>query len=90
VIEPAIVGVVGTGVARRAPHPNAAILFYDFLASEEAQKLWVEMSYTPVNKKVPSPLKGIELKLIDPVVSLDESDKWTRLYQEIVLQKRGN
>jgi iron(III) transport system substrate-binding protein len=90
VIEPAIVGVVGTGVARRAPRPNAAILFYDFLASEEAQKLLLEMSYTPVNKKVPSPLKGIELKLIDPVVSLDESDKWTRLYQEIVLQKRGN
>jgi iron(III) transport system substrate-binding protein len=87
VIEPAIVGVVGTGIAKNAPHPNAAILFYDYLMSEEAQKLWVEMNYTPVNKKIPSPLKGIALKLIDPVVSLDESDKWTKLYDQIVLRK---
>ncbi len=87
VIEPAIVGVVATGVAKSAPHPNAAILFYDYLMSEETQKLWVEMNYTPVNKKVPSPLKGIALKLIDPVVSLDESDKWNKLYGEIVLRK---
>lgn len=87
VIEPAIVGIVGTGVAKNAPHPHAAILFYDYLMSEEAQKLWVEMNYTPVNKKVPSPLKGIALNLIDPVVSLDESDKWNKLYEQIVLRK---
>jgi iron(III) transport system substrate-binding protein len=87
VIEPAIVGMIGTGVARNAPHPHAAVLFYEYLLSEEAQKLWAEMSYSPVNRNVPSPLKGIEIKAIDPTVSLDESDKWMKLYQSIVLQK---
>ena len=88
VIEPAIVGVVGTGVARNAPHPNAAILFYDYLMGEEAQKLWGEMSFTPVNKNVPSPFKGTEFRLIDPTVSIDEASKWNALYKDIVLQKR--
>src|SRR5713226_6095201 len=86
-IEPAIASLAATGVSKKAPHPNAAILFYDYLISEEAQTMFVEMNYTPVNKKVPSPLKGIEIKLIDPVVSLDESEKWNKLYDNIVLRK---
>ncbi len=86
-IEPAIAGLAATGVSNNAPHPNAAILFYDYLISEEAQTMFVEMNYTPVNKKVPSPLKGIEIKLIDPVVSLDESEKWNKLYDNIMLRK---
>ena len=85
-IPPVIASVNAIGVSKHAPHPNAAILFYDYLIGEEAQELFAEMNYAPVNKKVASPLKDLPIKLIDPVVSLDESDKWTRLYEEIVLQ----
>jgi len=88
-IEPVIAGLAATGVSKRAPHPHAAILFYDYLISEEAQKMLLQMNYAPVNKKVESPLKNIRIKLIDPATSLDESEKWTKLYDEIVLRQGG-
>src|SRR5713226_9309320 len=31
VIEPAIAVPIGVGVSKRAPHPNAAVLFYDYM-----------------------------------------------------------
>src|SRR6185503_10903138 len=39
VLEPAVARMSGVGIARRAPHPNAALLFYEFMLSAEAQKL---------------------------------------------------
>ncbi len=88
-IEPVIAGMNAIGVSRKAPHPNAAILFYDYMIGEDAQKLLVEMNYAPVNKKVASPLQNLPLKLIDPATSLDESEKWTKLHEDIVLQRGG-
>src|SRR5207244_7921963 len=37
-LEPAVARMSGVGIARRAPHPNAALLFYDFMLSTEAQE----------------------------------------------------
>jgi len=88
-IEPAIASLAATGVSKRAPHPHAAILFYDFLLSEEAQRMLLEMHYAPVNKNVASPLKNMRVKFIDPATSLDESEKWTRLYDDIIVKQGG-
>ena len=87
-LEPAIARSNAVGVARRAPHPNAALLFYDYMLSE-AQPRLVALDYVPTNTKVPSPLKGIKILQTDPVRSLDESDKWTRLFEETVLRRAG-
>ena len=46
-LEPAIARSNAVGVARRAPHPNAALLFYNYLLSEEAQRSFVSMDYVP-------------------------------------------
>ena len=80
VIEPAIARSNGVGVARHAPHPNAAMLFYDYLLGD-GQQYFVSMDYVPSNTKVASPLKGIRITQANPARSLDESAKWTALFE---------
>jgi iron(III) transport system substrate-binding protein len=86
-LEPAIARSNAVGVARRAPHPAAARLFYDYLLGEQAQSLFVSMDYVPSNTKVASPLEGVKILQTDPVRSLDEVDKWTTLFEEILLKR---
>jgi iron(III) transport system substrate-binding protein len=86
-LEPAIARANGIGIARRAPHPNAALLFYDYLLSPEAQKILVSLDYVPVNASVDSPLKGMKLTVIDPAVTLTHMDKWNKLYDDVVLKR---
>jgi len=85
-LEPAIARSNAVGVARRAPHPNAALLFYEYLLGE-GQQYFVDMDYVPTNMKVSSPLKGVRILQTDPVRSLDEVEKWTRLFQETIIRR---
>jgi iron(III) transport system substrate-binding protein len=73
----------GIGVARAAPHPHAAVLFYDFEISEEGQKILAQRDFVPTSRKVDTPLNKLPLKFVDPSVTLDQYDKWVNLYQEI-------
>jgi iron(III) transport system substrate-binding protein len=73
----------GVGVTRRAPHPHAAVLFYDFEISEEGQKILAQRDFVPTNKKIDTPLNKLPLKFVDARVTLDEYDKWVKLYEEI-------
>jgi iron(III) transport system substrate-binding protein len=84
VIPPGISRFLGTGVMRRAPHPHAAILFLDFMLSD-AQRLLLDRDFTPTNMKV-KPLE-IPFKVIDPAQMLDEGDKWSKLYDQIVVKQ---
>ena len=89
VLEPAVARMSGIGIARRAPNPNAALLFYDFMLSTEAQELLVAMEYAPTRAKVPSPLARQRFTLVDPAVALDESDKWAKSFEEVILKRGG-
>jgi iron(III) transport system substrate-binding protein len=89
VLEPAVARMSGIGIARRAPHPNAALLFYDFMLSAEAQKLLLAMEYVPTNTRVPSPLARRRFTLVDPAVALDQSDKWAKSFEEVILKRGG-
>ena len=86
-LEPAIARSNAVGVARRAPHPKAARLFYEYLLGEEAQQSFVNMDYVPSNTKVASPLAGVKILQTDPIRSLDEVDKWTKLFEETLLKR---
>jgi iron(III) transport system substrate-binding protein len=86
-LEPAIARSNAVGVARRAPHPNAALLFYNYLLSEEAQRSFVSMDYVPSNTKVVSPLAGVRILQVDPVRVLDEAEKWTGLFEQILVRR---
>ncbi len=85
-IEPAIARSNAVGVARKAPHPAAALLFHEFMLTD-AQPLMVSMDYVPSNTKVASPLKGLKIVITDPIRSLDEAEKWTKLFDDTVLKK---
>jgi iron(III) transport system substrate-binding protein len=87
-LDPVIARANGIGVARRAPRPHAALLFYDFMISEEGQKLLADREYVPASRDVKWPLKA-NIKVIEPGQALDQSEKWQKLFQEIVL-KRGS
>lgn len=73
----------GVGVARNAPNPHAALLFYEYEISEEGQKILVGRDFVPTNTKVESPFAKLPMKFVDPRMMLDEGDKWTKLYEEI-------
>ena len=85
-IQPAFARANGIGVSRAAPHPHAAILFYDFML-RDGQKLLAERDFTPTNTKVKDLPPGLDLEFIDPKLVLDEGDKWTKLYNEIVVAR---
>ena len=84
-LEPAIARSNAIGIARRAPHPNAALLFYEYMLGEGQQYL-VKMDYVPSNTKAASPLKGVKILQTDPIRSLDETEKWTKIFEDIVLK----
>ena len=81
VLEPAVVRPNAVGVLRRAPRPNAALLFYEYMLSD-GQKVLSDMAYIPATRQVDSPLRNLRVRVVDPVEVLDENDKWSKLYED--------
>ena len=75
----------GIGVARRAPHPHAAVLFYDFELSQAGQQLIATRDFVPTSRKVDTPLNKVPMTFVDARVSIDEYDKWKNLYEELFI-----
>ena len=74
------------GVAARAPHPHAALLFADFMLSPEGQTLIKERNRVPASRKVDTNLNKFPFEMIDPAITLDEADKWEKLWSELFLK----
>jgi iron(III) transport system substrate-binding protein len=85
-IPPTIARFEGAGVARRAAHPNAAILFFEFMLTD-AQELLRDRDYFPASRKVRARPEGLALTFIDPAKSLDENQKWSKYYRETVISR---
>ena len=86
-LEPAIARSNAVGVMRRAPHPNAALLFYEYMLTE-AQPRFVGMDYVPTNARVTSPLTGVKILQVAPARALDESARWTKLFADTLQGRR--
>ena len=86
-VQPVAARPQGIGVARNAPHPNAALLFVDFVLSPEGQRLFESLGRVPASTVVKSSLNNFPFTLIDPVTILDEADKWGKLWDELFLRK---
>ncbi len=83
VIPPAIVRANGLALARGAPHPHAALLYYDFMIGDAGQHILAERGFVPARRALQGALAGERLHIVDPAVVLDAGDKWARLYQSI-------
>jgi iron(III) transport system substrate-binding protein len=86
VIGPAVSITNGIAVPKRAPHPHAALLFYDYVLSPEGQRILAKIGYVPTSVKVESPVKGVELKSLDVATLVDEQEKSYRLFEQIILK----
>jgi ABC-type Fe3+ transport system substrate-binding protein len=83
VIGNAIARPNGVAVARKAPHPHAAVLFYDFELSPEGQQIIANLEFVPTSKKVDTPLNKVPMKFVEAKVAIDEYDKWKGLYRQL-------
>lgn len=77
----------GIAVASTAPHPQAAVLFFDFMLSD-AQKILAERDYVVTSIKIPAPLDRSALKLLDAAKVLADGDKWQRLYTGVISSRK--
>ncbi len=82
-IEPAIGRSNGIALSRRSPHPNAALLFYEYMLSD-AQPLMARMNYLPASAKVASPLGTLRVKYLDSGAVLDEREACQRSWEELI------
>ena len=83
VIGNAVARPNGMAVARKAPHPHAAVLFYDFELSPEGQQIIANLEFVPTSKKIDTPLNKVPMKFVDAKVAIDEYDKWKGLYRQL-------
>ncbi|MBA2689733.1 MAG: extracellular solute-binding protein [Burkholderiales bacterium] len=86
IIPPAIGQFVSIAALKKAPHPHAALLFYDFMLNE-GQEILAQRYYIVTTDKIDNPLKKLPLKFIDPALSLDMNDKWIKAYEDIVTKR---
>jgi iron(III) transport system substrate-binding protein len=71
-----IATITGTALAKDAPHPNTAKLFYRWTASEEGQKAYAAGGRTPPHPKV-EPREKIRPTNIYPI-GTNEIKEWKR------------
>jgi ABC-type Fe3+ transport system substrate-binding protein len=86
VIGPAVSIPNAIAVPKKALHPHAALLLYDWLLGAEGQRILAKIGYVPTNVNVESPVKGVTLKYLDVARLVDEQEKSTRLFQQIILK----
>jgi iron(III) transport system substrate-binding protein len=84
-LQPAFGQAAAIGVSRYAPHPHAALLFTEFVLSEEGQEILKSGNRVPTSRLVDSPLNKFKYEIIDPMLALDEGDKWDKLFANLFL-----
>jgi iron(III) transport system substrate-binding protein len=87
IIPPAIAQFRGVGLLRKAPHPYAAMLWYDFMLSDEGQQILASRFNIPASKRIDTPEKRLPLKFIDPAQFLDMNAKWVKAYEDAVTKR---
>src|SRR5215510_4635260 len=90
-LEPVVASSNVSALAKNAPHPNAALLFLDFiLGKETGQRVIRDVSRIPTHPEVlPNPPRlreGFEFINVDPVKFNDKIDHYSKLWHEWFLQ----
>jgi len=85
-LNPVFANIHPTGILVRAPHPNAARLFIDYVLSKHGQEIIRGMSRIPDRVDTPPEqarlIEGIKPAFAPPEV-LDNFEKYARLFDEI-------
>ena len=91
VLPPAVILPSAVAVSRRAPHPNAAALFYDYMLTD-GQRLYTEVHRVPANRAYDTPVRRMvrerqPVKVVDSQRTVDDYDKWLRLYKRLIVDR---
>jgi iron(III) transport system substrate-binding protein len=83
-----------SGLAKYAPHPHAAMLFLDYLFSEEGQRILQEADYLPAHPAVPAKtpslkpeVSGFKTNVMSPDDLLKHDKEWDDLYHRLFLRQ---
>jgi iron(III) transport system substrate-binding protein len=87
-LPPAFGRADGVALAKQARHPNAALLFADYLLSAEGQRFIKQASRVPVNRRVDSSFAKYEFGIIDMSAMMDEWEEWENRFQTLFLKGR--
>ena len=79
-IDPVVGRPQGLGLAKNAPHPNAALLFADFVLSPEGAALLQSLGREPASRTVKTVMDEHKTIMVDPVTMADEADKWRKIW----------
>jgi iron(III) transport system substrate-binding protein len=86
VLAPAIARVNGVAVAARAPHPNAALLFYEFELGREGQQLLATRDFVSTRRDIDSPLRRFPLRIVDSKAAVEHAKQWESRFTDIFLR----
>lgn len=79
-----VASINGTAIFKNAPHPNAALLFARWVASEEGQKVMAQGGRTPAHPKIEPVEKTRTVKTYFITASdLKEFPKYDKIWKEI-------
>ena len=91
ILPPAVVLPSAVAVSRRAPHPNAAALFYDYMLTD-GQRFYTEVHRVPANKNYDTPVRRLvrerqTVKIVNAQEAIDDYEKWLDLYKRIIVDR---
>ncbi len=78
------------GVGSRAPHPNAAKLFVDFVLSLQGQKIIASFARIPTRRGVPTDIPGLDKLnyVIDELSAADDFNKNYELFRSLFINRK--
>jgi len=84
-LQPVFAQFSTLALLRKAPHPNAAALFYDYMLNE-GQQLLANLNFVVASKKIETPFSNVALKFVDPGQALDMQEKWMKMYEDVLIK----
>ena len=91
ILPPAVVLPSAVAVSRRAPHPNAAALFYDYMLTD-GQRFYMDVHRVPANKNYDTPVRRLvrerqAVQIVNARETIDDYEKWLDLYKRIIVDR---
>lgn len=77
----------GIAIPKTTTRPYSALLLYEFMLSEENQKMMAELGFTITNKKADPTLENLKLRLVDASAILDKNAELQKIYEDILFQR---
>jgi len=88
---PALLNTIG--LAKYAPHPYAAMLFLDYILSEDGQRVLQQVDYLPSHPNVPAKVPtlkpeqgGFKVNFISPEDQMKNENEWNQIFRRLFMQ----